>query len=195
MEVGMKEGTQTEELLNFFKALADENRLKIVGILANQSHTVEEIAELLMVGVSTVSHHLARLSKAGLVSARAEGHYYRYSLQTEVLHDMSQRLLREDTLPKINAESQTITFEEKVLAAFMDENGRFRAFPVQEKKFAVLLHHVIKAFDPDVRYTEKQVNEILSRFSNDTAALRRGMVEYSLMGRERDGSQYWRIAQ
>ncbi|MEI7988058.1 MAG: ArsR family transcriptional regulator [Chloroflexota bacterium] len=51
----MKEMTQTEELLNFFKTLANENRLKIVGILANQSHTVEEIAELLAVGVSAVS--------------------------------------------------------------------------------------------------------------------------------------------
>jgi predicted transcriptional regulator len=189
----MEQVNQTEELLKFFKALADENRLKIVGILANQSHTVEEIADMLTISVSTVSHHLARLSKAGLVSARAEGHYYRYSLQTEVLHQMSQRLLNTDALPKVNSENQPQTFDEKVLAAFMDENGRFRALPVQEKKFAVLIRHVIKAFEPDVRYTEKQVNEILSRFSNDTAALRRGMVEYNLMGRERDGSQYWRI--
>jgi len=57
----------SEELLNFFKALADANRLKIVGLLAQKPHTVEELAALLDIKPSTVSHHLARLSDAGLV--------------------------------------------------------------------------------------------------------------------------------
>ena len=57
---------QVEELLEFFKALADANRLKIVGLLAQDEYTVEEMAEILKLRPSTVSHHLTRLSKAGL---------------------------------------------------------------------------------------------------------------------------------
>ena len=56
----------SEELVNFFKAFADTNRLKIVGLLADKPYSVEELAELLNLKPSTISHHLARLTKAGL---------------------------------------------------------------------------------------------------------------------------------
>ena len=59
---------QITELLAFFKALADANRLKIIGLLAQDEYPVEQIAEMLDLRPSTVSHHLSKLSKAGLVS-------------------------------------------------------------------------------------------------------------------------------
>ncbi len=46
---------------------------------------------------------------------------------------------------------------------------------------------------PGVRYSEKQVNEILGRYHKDTARLRRSLVETGLMGREGGGGEYWRI--
>ena len=55
----------SEELVTFFKALADSSRLKIVGLLAEKSYSVEELAELLNLKASTVSHHLAKLSRWG----------------------------------------------------------------------------------------------------------------------------------
>ena len=68
----MNDDEKIQELLNFFKALADPNRLKIIGLLARQDLSVEQMAEMLSLASSTVSHHLSRLNKAGLVSARAE---------------------------------------------------------------------------------------------------------------------------
>jgi hypothetical protein len=44
-----------------------------------------------------------------------------------------------------------------------------------------------------VRYSEKQVNEMLNRFHEDTATLRRELVGYGLMGREGGGGEYWRV--
>lgn len=76
----LDEKDYSEELLYFFKALADANRLKIIGLLAQSPLSVEQIAELLKLHSSTVSHHLARLAKVGLVSARAEGYYSVYQL-------------------------------------------------------------------------------------------------------------------
>ena len=58
----------SEELVTFFKALADKNRLKIVGLLAEKSYSVEELATLLGLKPPTVSHHLAKLVDVGLVS-------------------------------------------------------------------------------------------------------------------------------
>ena len=178
-------------LLEFFKALADENRLKIIGLLAQNPTSVEALADALGLSVSTTSHHLARLSKSGLVTARADGHYFIYSLQTEKLKDMSRPLLQEENLPRLSVDTGEDAFERKVLANFVDKEGRIISFPVQEKKFAVILHYALKEFEPGKRYTEKEVNALLSRYNEDTAALRRGMIEYKLLSRESNGSAYW----
>jgi predicted transcriptional regulator len=181
----------TEELLNFFKALGDANRLKIVGLLAREATTVEGLAQALGLGASTVSHHLSKLARAGLVAARTDGHYYYYSLQTDVLQSMAQRLLTAEDLPRLTEDADVDTFDRKVLASFVDASGKIKSFPAQEKKFVAILRYVVKAFEPDVRYTEKQVNEMLLRFSKDTAALRRGLIEYRMMSRQGGGGEYW----
>jgi len=191
----MAEQTQSDELLVFFKALADPSRLKLVGLLAQQSYTVEQLAAMLNLGVSTTSHHLTRLAKAGLVTAQADGYYNVYSLRTEVLSEMARRLLRKEDLPKLAQEVDRTSYDRKVLAVFSKPDGSFRAFPVQEKKFLVLLRHAAEAFEPGKKYTEKQVNQILSRFHEDTAQLRRGLVAYQLMAREGGGGKYWRLEQ
>jgi len=190
----MSEQDQLAELLAFFKALADENRLKIIGFLAQRPCSVEKLAEALGLGISTTSHHLSRLSKAGLVSSRTDGHYYIYSLQTDTLKSMAQHLLHDEELPRLseNLAGTEEAYDRKVLANFTDTQGRITAFPAQEKKYQALLRYVLKAFEPGVRYSEKQVNEILLRYNDDTASLRRGLVEYHLMSREGGGGVYWR---
>ena len=191
----MNDQEQINTLLNFFKALADENRLKIVGLLAQKPSSVEALADALGLSASTTSHHLSRLSKSGLVSARADGHYYIYSLNTDALRGMSQHLLQEENLPALSQGAVNTgddLFESKVMKAFVDSEGRITAFPAQEKKFLVLLRYVLKAFEPGQRYPEKEVNGILKRYNEDTASLRRGLVEYKLMQREGGGGAYWR---
>ncbi|MBV5332192.1 DUF2087 domain-containing protein, partial [bacterium] len=83
-------------------------------------------------------------------------------------------------------------YRRKVLKAFTDIEGRITAFPAQEKKFLVLLRHVLQDFEFDKRYTEKQVNEILSNHNEDTALLRRSLVEYHFMARQGGGGEYGR---
>jgi hypothetical protein len=104
---------------------------------------------------------------------------------------MSRHLLQEENLPKLSEGLGKDVFDRKVMSNFVDEDGRITAFPAQEKKHVVLLKYVLKAFEPGVRYPEKQVNEILSRFNEDTALLRRGLVEYKFMSREGGGGEYW----
>jgi predicted transcriptional regulator len=190
----MTDESQHETLLEFFKALADGNRLKIVGFLAQRPYTVEELAQALGLGVSTTSHHLSYLSHVGLVSARASGHYAIYSLEMNALQEKARHLLQADNLTRLSkpAEAEGELYDRKVLSAFVNAQGQITSFPAQEKKYLVILRYVAQAFDPGVRYSEKQVNEILLRFNKDTASLRRGMIEHHLMEREGGGGQYWR---
>jgi len=181
----------TQELLNFFKALSDANRLKIVGLLARSPLTVEQLAEMLAIHSSTVSHHLSRLTKAGLVSARAEGYYSVYQLETQVIEAMAQRLLVRETLPAVSEDIDIDAYDRKVLRNFLTPDGRIKDFPAQEKKLEVVLRYVLKSFEPGVRYTEKQVNEILMRFNIDYAFLRRSLIEFRMLAREAGGSAYW----
>jgi hypothetical protein len=189
----MAENEVSTELLTLLKALADKNRLKIIGLLAQRSRAVEDISTALKVSASTVSHHLSVLSNAGLVVGRVQGYYSIYSLQSKPLEGMAKSLLRRDKLTGLAEESVNDPFDKKVLAAFTTMDGRIRAFPTQEKKFLVLVRYVLKNFESGVRYTEKQVNAILGKYSEDTALLRRAFIEYRFMTREGGGRKYWRI--
>jgi GNAT superfamily N-acetyltransferase len=179
------------ELLGFFKALADANRLKIIGLLAQGEYAVEQIAEMLNLRPSTVSHHLSKLSRVGLVSSRSESYYNTYRLETSVLESISRRLLARETMPAVTADVDMDAYDRKVLNTFCDSGGRILQFPAQRKKFEVLLRHVVKAFKPRIRYEEKQVNEMLSFYSDDTATLRRSLVAHGMMEREGGGGKYW----
>lgn len=189
----MNEPENTPELLDFFRALADENRLKIVGLLAQKPSSVTELAQKLGLSVSTTSNHLSMLAYTGLVKAQPDGHYFIYSLQTETLKNMARHLLQEENLPRLSEGQSEDAYERKVLNTFLDREGRIKAFPAQDKKFQVLLRHVLKAFEPGRKYSEREVNEIMLRFNEDTASLRRGMIEYKYMAREGGGGAYWRI--
>jgi len=189
----MDENAYVTELLGFFKALSDANRLKIVALLAKEPLSVEQLAEMLGLSSSTVSHHLARLAEAGLVSARAEGYYSVYRLELDALTAMSQRLLSKDVLPAVAADVDMDAYDRKVLNTYLSPNGRLTAIPSQEKKELVILRHIVQAFEPGRRYPEKEVNQILLRFNEDTATLRRRLVGLGFMQREGGGGAYWRV--
>jgi predicted transcriptional regulator len=184
---------QTEELLIFFKALADANRLKIVGLLAQNSHSVEDLAALLGLSSSTVSHHLSRLSDAGLVSAKAEGYYSVYSLQTKTLEDMAQRILSREVLPSVAPEVNPDEYDRNILKNFLLPDGRIKAIPAQLKKAQVIFRYLVNQFEYGKQYTEKEVNAILENYHEDYASLRRALIEEKLMAREGGGGLYWRI--
>jgi hypothetical protein len=68
-----------------------------------------------------------------------------------------------------------------------------KTLPSQRKKLQAVLRYVVRGFDTGMRYSEKQVNEILARYHSDTATLRRELVGFGLMQREGGGGEYWRV--
>ena len=183
----------SEELVTFFKALADSNRLKIVGLLADKSYSVEELAELLQLKPSTVSHHLARLSEAGLVRAHSESYYNVYQLDRSVLEEKSRTMFTQVELSNAAAGVDADAYDKKVIKDYSRRDGSLKTLPSQRKKLEAVLRYVVKAFEVGKRYSEKQVNDILARYHNDTATLRRELVGFGLMKREGSGREYWRV--
>ncbi len=179
-----------DELVVFFKALADENRLKIVGLLAQRALSTEQLAAILDLKPATVSHHLSKLAEAGLVQAHTESHYKVYELQADALHAMAKRLLAEETLPEAASDVDVDAYDRKVVADFSRRDGRLKEIPAQRKKREAVLRRILEEFRPARRYSEKQVNDIIGRFHEDTATLRRELVGYGWLKREE--GVYWR---
>ena len=183
----------SDELVNFFKALADANRLKIVGLLAEKSYSVEELAVLLKLKPPTVSHHLAKLVDAGLVKAHTESYYSVYQLDQDMLNEKTRSMFSQKELSTVISEVDADAYDKKVIKDYARKDGSLKTLPAQRKKLEAILRYVVKAFDMGKRYSEKQVNEILSRYHEDTATLRRELVGFGLMQRKGGGGEYWRV--
>lgn len=150
----------------------------------------DQLAAMLGLAPSTVSHHLSRLAEAGIVEARQEGPYSVFRVRPRAFDRLERRLL--DALP-IAAESADVdAFDRQVLDAFLDAHGRLKAIPAQLKKRQAILRHIVTKFEPGERYTEKEVNAVLSRFHPDSSTLRRELIDSGLMARKDGGRQYWR---
>lgn len=177
-------------LLSFFKALADESRLRILGVLANKSCSVEELAELVQLKGPTVSHHLAKLKELELVVMRPEGNTHLYSLNSETLHRLSKDLLTPEVVGSLVEDDVSDAWEKKVLRDFLVDGVRLKEIPASRKKRDVILKWLVAQFEPGVRYPEPKVNETILRHHEDFATLRRELIGAQLMERER--GFYWR---
>ena len=75
----------TEEAARAFKALGDENRLRIARIVAERGDVCAcRLLDELDMTQPTLSHHMKLLRDCGVVKARKEGRWMLYSLNREV---------------------------------------------------------------------------------------------------------------
>jgi hypothetical protein len=70
-------------------------------------------------------------------------------------------------------------------------DGRIDAMPAKHSRRLQLLAEVAQAFEPGIRYPERQVNEVLGTLYPDYAALRRYLVDEEFL--DRDSGEYWRV--
>ena len=183
---------EVETLVAFFKALADVTRLRIVGLLAVEERSVDEIATLVDVKSPTVSHHLSRLKKLGLVSMRSEGNTRWYRLELANVEALAREVLAGDGLTSIGDEVEAAAedaFALKVMKTFM-EGDRIVQLPRQWRKKLVLVRYVAQQFEPDRTYTEAELKQIIAPIHHDHVTLRRLMVDVKWMLRDKAGRAY-----
>ena len=181
----------SDEILNFFKAMADANRLKIIGLLAQEDLSVEQLAVMLNLKPSTVSHHLSKLSDAGLVSAKAMSYYNIYQFDNKALEAMAQRLLSKENLSAMALDVDLDAYDRKVVSDYTLPDGQLKTIPAQRKKLEAILRYVSQHFESATRYNERQVNQILEKYHPDTATLRRELIGAKILSRSSGGREYW----
>jgi hypothetical protein len=177
----------SQEILDFVKAMADVDRLRIIGILARERASQPEIVALLNMPVRDVVNHLAFLEHVGVIANKDNS----YELNTGNLERLARDQLREEKpgyvpAPDLDEKSR------KVLVSCLNPDGTIKQLPPQAGKLKIILEYLVQAFTPGLDYTEKEVNTIIRRFHVDVSGLRRDLVDASLLARERDGSRYWR---
>ena len=79
--------------------------------------------------------------------------------------------------------------EQRILDTFV-KGGRLVTMPTRRHKRLVVLDHIAQRFEPGHTYAEAEVNEILTGFHDDYAALRRYLVDEHFLTRE--DNVYWR---
>jgi predicted transcriptional regulator len=182
-----------EALLQFFKVLADETRLKLLGILASGERSVEELAALLQLKAPTVSHHLARLKELDLVGMRSDGNTHYYWLNAEALRQANKQLLTPEKMAALVDDVEADAWERKVLKDFF-EGTRLKEIPASPKKRMVILKWLANQFEYGVVYKEAEVNEIIQRYHPDSASLRRELIGPHARLLQRENGLYWRTA-
>ncbi|MBV8086335.1 MAG: metalloregulator ArsR/SmtB family transcription factor [Chloroflexi bacterium] len=176
--------------LRFLRALADESRLKIVGLLAQGERSVDELAEALRLRPPTVSHHLTKLSDAGLVGMRRQGTLHLYRLEADALTRLSRELLTPDRMASVFDDASCNDWDRAVLYSSF-EGERLKRIPASRKKRDVVLGWLAGRFEPGRRYTEQEVSAIIGRHHDDFATIRRELVDGGWL--ERDHGTYWLV--
>lgn len=189
-----------DDLLTFLKLLADPTRLNLLGILAQEPRSVDELAAMLGVSAPTVSHHLARLHKAGLVAAKAEQYYSFYALEPETFQRYAALLTPEHLVQRVQTEA-TLDYDayiDQILARWIKAE-RLQGLPTQVQHRRIVLAWLVEKFAPDLRYDPRQVDDVLAYWCNgrdphtlDLTAVSRALVDAQLLARTRDGRWYWR---
>ncbi len=191
---------QQRDLLILLKTLADEQRLTMLGLMSQRECTVTEMAGLLELSEPTISHHVSKMHSAGLLRLRMAGNqrFYRINeIRLAKFKSYAANIEAIPTEPETKAADHAWIdaldwddADKKVLRDYT-KNERLTQFPTKDKKLLVILRWLSTKFEPGMRYNEKEINTILTQFHEDYAVLRRSLIDFGFMRRERGGGNYW----
>jgi len=108
-----------EDIVNVFKALSEETRLRIIKLLEHGELCVCDIVASLDMIQPKVSFHLAVLKEAGLIKDRKQGKWTHYSIDDS---DMFRRFLLLSAMERISAEA--VAKDRQRLADFLERKNQ-----------------------------------------------------------------------
>lgn len=173
----MNSQSTIEERAQLLKVIADATRLRILGLLAEESRSGKELAEALDLTAPTISHHMRRLTSAGIVSEVRDAQRHVYSLNADLLGSLQKG----EVAP---AHDTPLDDRARVMKHFF-RDGRLVTIPAARKQRVIVLQYMLEQFDPNRTYPEREVNDLLGGFHEDFATLRRELVDYGYLVREK----------
>lgn len=168
------------------KTLGNQTRLDILNLLSKEDSYVEKLACELSLTPATICYHLKKMECVGIVNCSRSQFYIIYSLNKEIF----ELPLIEFVKTNDNAAGNKIEekYEKQVLSSFF-RFGRLLYIPSQRKKREIVLKEILKSFDNNRKYQETEVNEQIHKFHEDHCTIRREMVAFGMLKRDRD--IYW----
>lgn len=170
-----------KEKLALLKLLADETRLEILNILLKEDSYVEKIACELSLTPATICYHLKKMESAGVVNCSRSQFYIIYSLNREIFNKPLFELIKKNECI-VDAEEK---YKKEVLSNFF-KYGRLTQIPMQRKKREIVLEEILRDFEYDREYSEKEVNEMIMRYHDDFCTIRREMIAFGMMSRDHE---------
>lgn len=185
------------DLARLLKVIADETRLRILGALATQPLTGKDLAAQLDLSAPTISHHMKKLTESGIVSMETDAQRHWYRLNADLLLASKRVPLTSAPARGVSEDASTqdedARFRAKVIRDFFD-GERLKEIPAQRKRRVIVLQHILTRFEPDRAYPEREVNDLLRPIHEDVATLRRELVDYGYLLRDRGIYQMARAA-
>lgn len=172
----MAEPATSRHLLSLCKLLLDEDRLRLLGLLALKPATQAELLAQTAMKAGVMARHLYQLQEARLVIATRVDGAEQYALNIERIQLLKRELFASQTTAASDDP------EEEILGRFV-ENGRLVQLPAAHNKLLVVLAWLAEEFKPGETYPERQVNEILDKHASDPATLRRMLVDHQFLSR------------
>lgn len=170
------------DAIDFARICLDPTRLAALGRAAEGALTVDWLSAALGLTRRDALSTIASLRAAGLVNEDG-------SLDRQALHTIARMLPgRDEPSPNI-LEGEWSESEARVLRTFFAED-RLVEIPVNRASRRVILERLAQEFEPGVRYPEADVSRRLEDFHPDYAALRRYLVDESILSRAQ--GTYWR---
>jgi hypothetical protein len=174
--------------LAFLKALANGQRLRIVGLLMDQRRSVQELAALIGLKEPTICHHLAVLNRVGLLEMAAEGNTHWYRLRADRILALGRAVFGQERM-NIDPGTDEKRWDKRILENFIAD-GQLKQIPASRKKRWVVLRWLADKFKMGEDYTEASVNKIIQKHHWDSATLRRELIGYRMLKRQK--GMYWR---
>ena len=173
-------GVQKATLLQFFKAIGQPERLKTVGLLANNAYTIPELATILDMKETAVSRSIRTLQKAKLVEEVRHSQPPQFQLNRTELSKM-QHIVEGANTPE--------TFEQRILNQYV-QNETLQAIPQDDAEREIILNWLTEKFDLQKRYTESEVTAIVANYYPYPLTLRRLLADNQFL--MHTGRHYWR---
>jgi len=121
------------DLIEIFKALGDENRIRILNLLIRQELCVCEIETVLEITQSNASRHLNKLKSAGVITNEKKSQWVYYRVDNKFIEE--NNLLYEFLKNKMDENTQWIRDVERLKKY---KNSNFTCEQLREDKSQVL---------------------------------------------------------
>ena len=185
----------TPSTLNFLRLLADPTRLRLVLLLEKEELSVAELQDILAMGQSRISSHLAQLKRAGAVADRRAGKNVYYAMVRKEersparaqITELTRTLARE--IPEAANDQTALKLvlrkrKDKAREYFDELAGRFGRSYVPGRSWQALAHTMITLLPPltvaDLGAGEGTLSQLLAKTARKVIAIDNSpkMVEF-----------------